>query len=62
MALERVWRRVWFADELLECSDCGEGVCPSCKQHFADCPCPGPTQEDLYQYKEMCGGLYARRL
>lgn len=58
------WRPVVFA------SDCGEdGFCPVCAMlgvevDFADCPCPGPTQEDehgvAYDYCEIDGVLMAR--
>lgn len=51
----RVWRRVVFASE---CNEDGE-----CPRHpgvdFADCPCPGPTQ-DGYEYRTIRGALYAR--
>lgn len=36
-------------------------ICPNCKKDYADCPCPGPTQEDLYEYKEIGGVLHARK-
>jgi len=36
--------------------------CPVCRIDYADCGCPGPTQDDLYEYKEIEGELYARRL
>lgn len=50
------WRAVVFA------ADCDEdGNCPKCGTDFAECPCPGPTQ-DGYEYRTMYGRLYARAL
>lgn len=38
-----------------------EGIlCPHCRIAYADCPCPGPTQEDIYQYRLISGVLMAR--
>ena len=46
------WKRVVYAsecgdpeDELLECWVCGD--------LYADCPCPGPTMDDEYEYEEF---------
>jgi hypothetical protein len=51
------WRPVVFA------ADCDEdGNCPECHEDFADCDCPGPTQEDDFEYDEREGVLMARRL
>ena len=52
------WRRVIFA------SDCDEdGDCPVCGVDYAECDCPGPTQDDMYEYREDDDGiLWARRL
>jgi hypothetical protein len=53
------WKRVVHADECDEWDNC-----PVCKTiDFADCPCPGPTQDDLYEYREDADGtLWARPL
>jgi len=49
------WRRVVFS------SDCDEdGNCPRCGIDYADCPCPGPTQDEEYDYREIRGVLYAK--
>lgn len=51
------WRRVVFS------ADCDEdGNCPECATDYAECECPGPTQDDLYEYKEDGGVLWARPL
>lgn len=52
------WVRVVFS------ADCDEdGNCPVCQViDFGDCPCPGPTQDDEYEYMEKIGYLYARPL
>lgn len=38
-------RPVVFAADCTPCSDCGEPVCPTCADHYADCACPGPHSE-----------------
>lgn len=54
-------RRVVFAGDCVAiCENCGELVCPVCDDHYADCDCPGPMQDDLYDYTEVDGVLYAR--
>lgn len=52
------WKKVVFS------ADCDEdGNCPVCGDvDFGDCECPGPTQEEEYEYIEVDGDLYARRL
>jgi len=45
---------VVFAAECEDCPDCGEPVCPQ----FITCP--GPCQEDEYEYVELEGVLYAK--
>ncbi len=48
------WKLVVFS------ADCDEdGNCPVCDIDFADCECPGPTQ-DGYEYEEHDGVLFAR--
>jgi hypothetical protein len=48
------WKIVVFS------ADCDEdGNCPFCNIDFADCDCPGPTQ-DGYEYSENDGVLFAR--
>lgn len=52
-----LWVRVSFSvdtDELGNCSICG--------WPYEDCPCPGPTMSELYEYEERDGVLYARLL
>ena len=56
------WRKVIFAADCSECEVCEDPVCPVCKVHYAECECPGPTQDDEYEYKEFADGLYARKL
>lgn len=49
------WKKVVYA------ADCDEdGNCPNCAIDFAECPCPGPTQDE-YEYEERRGILFARR-
>lgn len=54
--------RVVFAAELPICECCGEEpFCPTHDMHFADCPCIGPT-EDNVEYVERDGVLYGERI
>lgn len=55
------WKRVKFAFECTECEYCGEAFCQECLDHYADCGCYGPTQDDC-EYIERDGDLYARRV
>lgn len=57
---QNAWKRVSFA------SDCGTDddgqpleECGLCGDSYADCECPGPTQDD-YEYTTIEGILYAR--
>lgn len=53
--MSETWRPVIFSD------DCdSEGRCPLCKIDYAECPCPGPTQEDEFEYGSIRGVLMAR--
>ena len=50
------WVRVVFAAEVAD-----DGLCPVCKDvEFGDCPCPGPTMQELYEYQEVEGVLIAK--
>lgn len=58
------WIKVIFAADCIyqdwdEDKECPE--CPQCGKDYADCPCPGPTMEDEYDYKEVNGILYAKK-
>jgi hypothetical protein len=55
------WRRVVFASDCVECECCGEPFCLHCSEHYADCECPGPTQDDLYDYQERDGVMLATK-
>jgi hypothetical protein len=37
-----------------------ELTCPECGGEYGECPCPGPTQDDIYEYAEFGGIMYAR--
>ena len=56
------WVKVVHAFECDPCDMCGEPICPICDVHYADCDCPGPHQDDEYEYREGNNGLCARRL
>jgi hypothetical protein len=56
------WVNVVFAADCDECECCGEPYCKQCDAHYADCECPGPHQDDMYDYKEFNGKLKAKLL
>lgn len=56
------WKKVVTAADCRPCECCDEPFCDECGEHYADCDCPGPTQDDEYQYKEEGGILYAAPL
>ena len=42
-------------------SECDEdGLCPECGEDYVECPCPGPT-EDNVEFREYNGVLYGKR-
>ena len=53
------WKKVVFADECPPCDCCGEPVCEICETHYAECECPGPTQDGV-DYEIFNGVLYGR--
>lgn len=58
------WVKVVFASDCLyEAWDEDKElpICPNCYTDYADCPCPGPTQ-DGYEYEYFNGVLYARKI
>lgn len=57
------WVKVVFAmDCAPEGRDDGVLICPACAIDYAECPCPGPHQDDEFEYEERDGVLFARRL
>lgn len=54
------WTPVVFADQCPPCKYCGEPWCSQCESHYADCECPGPTQDDEYDYNIFNGVIYAK--
>lgn len=56
------WQRVLYAHDCEPCDMCEEPVCAKCEMHYADCDCPGPHQEDVFEYRDFGGVEYARRL
>ena len=49
------WKKVIHAYELDQ-----DGNCPVCNVDYADCECPGPTQDDEYDYKVENNELFAK--
>jgi hypothetical protein len=57
------WKPVVMADDLDPCGHCGEPYCDKCDEHYADCDCIGPHEdEDTVKYREIDGVLMARRI
>ena len=61
MDRDGVWRKVIMASDCKPCDCCGEPFCPVCEDHYADCECPGPTQDGII-YKEFKKVLYGREI
>jgi hypothetical protein len=57
---KKKWQKVVFAADLSYCPDCDEEWCTKHHMHYADCPCIGPTEENV-DYKLVKGVLYGRR-
>lgn len=55
------WRQVVFAEQCDLCPCCGEAWCAQCEDHYAECSCPGPTQDNM-EYRTIDGVLHAREM
>jgi hypothetical protein len=53
MDADHEWIPVVFAADCQPCPGCGDPQCPRCQSHYADCPCPGPHQTDLFYYRSV---------
>jgi len=54
--MESEWLPVVFAAECTE-----DGDCPRCEGDYTECPCPGPTEDEV-EYDIRDKTLYGRRL
>lgn len=52
------WKRVIHAHDCQQCDCCDDLICWYCKDHYAECNCPGPTQDEM-EYNST--GTLARR-
>lgn len=52
------WKRVKFLADLLD-PETEEAICDECGVDWADCECPGPTQDGI-EYVERHGVLFGR--
>lgn len=53
-----LWKRVVFSCEVGD-----DDLCPVCGLDYTGaCECPGPTQDDLFEYMEVDGELFAKPL
>ena len=58
MAIEIIeggWIPVRYAHECEVCEMCEEPWCPTCNEHYAECDCPGPHQDDEFEYETING-------
>jgi len=55
------WSKVSYAADMVECECCGEPYCPEHGDHYADCGCVGPTQDDAI-YADKNGVQFATLL
>jgi hypothetical protein len=53
--------KVVFADQCHPCDFCEDLICSVCGDHYSECDCIGPT-EDNVEYTEINGELYGKRL
>ena len=60
-----LWKQVSFA---MDCEGYGPETgemgtdCSICGEEYVECACPGPTQDEIYEYEERDGILYAREI
>lgn len=57
----RQWSKVMAAADMLECECCGEPFCPEHNDHYADCECIGPTEDDVL-FKAVDSVLFGTRV
>ena len=57
---KREWDRVVFVGDCGVCPCCEEPWCIKCEDHYSDCACIGPTEENT-KYKTEHGILYGKR-
>lgn len=56
------WERVMAAIEMEECSMCGEPYCKRHNEHYADCACVGPHEEEEATMRCIDGVIFGCRL
>lgn len=56
------WVPVVYAIDLPACDLCEEPWCPTHSAHYDDCACVGPCQAEEYEYAEIDGIEFARKL
>jgi hypothetical protein len=54
------WMKVKHAADCEACEMCGEPYCRECDRHYNECDCPGPCQDDMFEYEIFDGELFAR--
>lgn len=59
LVAKREWEPIKFAYECGECECCGDAWCSDCGDHYGECLCIGPTEDDVI-YSKIEG--YAKRV
>lgn len=54
------WMCVAYASVCTKCPDCREAFCLECGDHYFEYGCPGPMQEDLFEYVTVNGYDFAK--
>ena len=55
------WSIVKYAHDMEPCEDCGEPFCRKHLQHYYDCPCIGPHEDEECIHKRVDGYEFATR-
>jgi len=55
------WSKVVYASDCEQCPYCDDLICATCGEHYAECDCIGPTEDDV-EYKDIDGETWGRRL
>lgn len=45
------WQRVIYLSDLWTRTEWDDALCPACGDEYSECPCPGPMQDEEFEYK-----------
>jgi hypothetical protein len=54
------WTKVVFGDDLPQCEFCADPYCSLCDGHYSECRCPGPNENDKFDYR-IIDGVYCAK-